>query len=166
MSTTAHVDQGVFRAAMAQFPTFVTVVSTAGPDGPLGCTANAVMSLSTEPPSVLVSLMTGSYTLGQAVHNGGFAVNALAWSQRDLTRHFATGDPHRRFDEVPHELQDGVPVLRGASARLVCEVAETVTLLDHTLLVGRVTWSDTCPADGALVYYRHEQHPLHPGTTT
>ena len=42
-----------FRRAMARFPTAVTVVTAFGPDGPSGLTANAVLSLSLDPPLML-----------------------------------------------------------------------------------------------------------------
>ena len=37
-----------FRDFMRHWPTGVAIVTTAGPDGPVGCTVNALMSLSVE----------------------------------------------------------------------------------------------------------------------
>ena len=52
-----------FRAAMAAVPTPVTVVTSVGDSGPAGATANAIASLSLEPPLMLVCLDHGSRTL-------------------------------------------------------------------------------------------------------
>ena len=44
-----------FRDALGQFATGVTVVTTLGPQGPVGITANSFASLSLDPPLVLWS---------------------------------------------------------------------------------------------------------------
>ncbi|MFC8845941.1 MULTISPECIES: flavin reductase family protein [unclassified Micromonospora] len=141
------VDVSAFRRTMSRFPTFVTVITAATPDGPVGCTATAVLSLSLEPPTMVVSLRTAGHTLADILRAGMFGVNALAWQQRELIRRFATGRPDRRFDGVPYTVWDDVPVLDGASATVVCRLRETVSLLDHTLLVGTVARTGTGATD-------------------
>src|SRR5437660_1298107 len=47
-----------YRHAISRLPTGITVVTAQRPDGPVGCTVNAVMSLSLAPPSLVVSLAT------------------------------------------------------------------------------------------------------------
>ncbi|MFE7131724.1 flavin reductase family protein [Streptomyces sp. NPDC057638] len=136
--TGTGVDQGTFRGVMGRFPSFVTVITTPTPHGPAGCTATAVLSLSLEPPSVVVSLRTEGHTLHAIRTSGHFAVNALSWRQRVLVTRFASGDPGRRFDGVPYAYEDGVPVLDGCSAAVVCRLTETVEVFDHTLLIGTV----------------------------
>lgn len=148
--TAPPIDASVFRRTMSRFPTFVTVVTAPTPWGAIGCTATAVLSLSLEPPTMLVSLRTVGRTLDEVLGAGMFAVNALSWEQRDLVRRFATGPPEQRFGGVPHALVDGVPVLTGACATVVCALERTVTVLDHTLLVGAVRRTAT-GADAPLV---------------
>ena len=48
-----QIEPATLRAAMSRFPTAVTVVTAMGPAGPAGATANAVASLSLEPPLML-----------------------------------------------------------------------------------------------------------------
>ena len=57
---------------MSRFPTGVTVVTALGPAGPAGATANAVASLSLEPPMMLACLDLGSRTLVAVEHAGVF----------------------------------------------------------------------------------------------
>lgn len=130
-----------FREVMAEFPTFVTVVTAAGPDGPVGCTANAVMALSLEPCSLVVSLSSAGRTVRHVERAGRFAINLLAWRQRLLAYQFANPDPARRFDDLPHHSEHGAPVLSDAAATLVCHLDRAVPALDHILLIGRVIWS-------------------------
>ncbi|MFJ1797973.1 flavin reductase family protein [Streptomyces sp. NPDC088180] len=140
-------DGAAFRQAMGRFPTFVTVITSATPDGPSGCTATAVLSLSLEPASVLVSLRTAGRTLAHIRAAGAFAVNVLSWEQRSLAGVFATGDPRRRFDRVAHSHAHGVPVLDGCTATVVCDLSEAVDVLDHTLLIGTARHASWLPRD-------------------
>ncbi|MEE1927861.1 flavin reductase family protein [Streptomyces sp. TRM 70351] len=156
-------DVTAFRAAMAHMPTFVTVVSTQTGEGPTGCTANAVLSLSLEPPSLVVSLASSSRTVHRIRHGGGFSVSLLSWEQRDLTQRFARGRPDERFAGVPHTYQEGQPVLSDAAAGFVCRVESCQEMWDHTLVVGQVLHSTHHRERVPVVYHGHAQHPCPPG---
>src|SRR5215208_3163388 len=82
-----------FRAALGAYATGVTVVTAIGPAGPSGATANAVTSLSLDPPMMLACLDRGSRTLTSVREQGRFGVNALAAGQEDLARRFAEKNP-------------------------------------------------------------------------
>src|SRR5215204_957220 len=91
------VSAGEFSAALSAYATGVTVVTAIGPDGPSGATANAVTSLSLEPPMMLACLDRGSRTLSSVRAQGRFGVNALAAGQKDMARRFAgkEGEPEK-----------------------------------------------------------------------
>ena len=74
-----------FRIALGAYPTGVTVVTAIGPSGPSGATANAVTSLSLDPPMMLACLDRGSRTLTAVRAQGRFGVNVLAAGQRVTT---------------------------------------------------------------------------------
>lgn len=150
------VTADAFRQAISRLPTGVSVVTTTGP---VGCTANAVMSLSVNPPSVLLSLSTTSRTLTHIRAEGRFAVNVLPWTDRRLVAQFATGTPAERFADVPWHRVDGVPVLTRASVTVICAVRETVPLLDHTLVAGTAEWTraDDTPA---TVLFGNQQYAV------
>ena len=61
--------------------------------GPSGATANAVTSLSLDPPMMLACLDRGSRTLTSVRAQGRFGVNALAAGQEELARRFSAKDP-------------------------------------------------------------------------
>lgn len=164
-----------YRNAISLLPTGVSVITAVrSGGGPAGCTANAVMSLSLAPPSLLISLCTGSRTLSAVMAAGTFAVNVLSWPDRHLAQRFATAAPHQRFQGVPWSLAHGAPVLTSAVLGAVCEVAEAVPLLDHTVVAGTVVGLRTGETEGAegttgttgttgpTVLYRHRQHVLRP----
>jgi hypothetical protein len=79
-----------FREAMGHFATGVAVVTSIGEDGePVGTTANAVTSLSLDPPLLLVCFDLSSATLRAIRGHGAFAVNVLGHRQRHLSANFA-----------------------------------------------------------------------------
>lgn len=153
------VDERSFRRTMAGFATCVSVTTTAGRDGPVGCTTTAVMSLSLCPPTLLVSLCSTSCTLDDLMAAGTFAINVLAVGQGEFVQRFATGDPYLRFHGVLHDLDHGVPVLAGAAATVVCRVRQALPALDHTLLLGTVLRTRRGQAD-PLVLLDGQSHTV------
>src|SRR5215211_5023060 len=101
-----------FRTALSAYATGVTVVTAIGPDGPSGATANAVTSLSLEPPMMLACLDRGSRTLSSVRAQGRFGVNALAAGQEELARRFAGKDDEaEKWQNVEWSESDQLPRL-------------------------------------------------------
>ena len=156
----AHVPSAALRDAMSRFPTGVTVVTALGPAGPAGATANAVASLSLEPPLMLACLDLGSRTLVAVEHSRLFGVNVLSADQADLARRFSTKDPHpEKWDGVSWSEQAGTPMIEGSAVWLTCELAEVHEGGDHSIVTGTVT---ELQASGGkpLVFFDGEYRPL------
>src|SRR5882757_9119932 len=101
-----------FRAALTAYATGVTVVTAIGPSGPSGATANAVTSLSLDPPMMLACLDRGSRTLTSVRAQGRFGVNALAAGQEDLARRFARKDEEaQKWQGIDWSESDELPRL-------------------------------------------------------
>jgi flavin reductase (DIM6/NTAB) family NADH-FMN oxidoreductase RutF len=127
------------RDAMARFPTGVTVVTAAGASGPAGATANAVVSLSLEPPMMLACLDLGSRTLIAVEHARRFGINVLAGDQADLARRFSTKDPHpEKWDGIAWSERSGAPMIDGSAIWLACELGEVHAGGDHSIVTGTV----------------------------
>ena len=85
------VDSTRFRAAMAQFATGVTVVTTRDAAGHrFGLTVNAFASVSLDPPLVLVCIDNRSDAHKGFQTSGVFGISVLAEGQEDWSRRFAT----------------------------------------------------------------------------
>ena len=129
----ATVTEVGLRAAMGHFATGVTVVTATDGDGQRhGSTANAVASVSLEPPLLLVCLREQSLTLSALLDSGRFAVNVLHQRQRELAQRFARRGA--TWDDVAH--RDGL--LDGAIATLACTVHDVADGGDHRIVVGRI----------------------------
>jgi flavin reductase (DIM6/NTAB) family NADH-FMN oxidoreductase RutF len=153
----AEVTAADFRHAMSHFATGVTVVTSVGEDGePVGTTANAVTSLSLDPPLVLVCFDLGSLTLQAIRGHGAFVVNVLAAPQQQLSANFARRGLTAAWDGVRHRRgPTGSPRLDDVLAVLECTVEHALPGGDHEILVGRVRHFETNPAPVApLLYFR------------
>src|SRR6201988_3247930 len=92
-TATQHRDSTIsgddFRLAMRRLAAGVSIISGAGPDGPLGVTATAVTSLTAEPPSILCCLNRSLELEASVKGTGRFGVNMLRADHHDLAKRFA-----------------------------------------------------------------------------
>ncbi len=145
-----RVDSLEFRRALGRFASGITVVTTEHEGSVHGMTANAFVSVSLDPPLVLVSVDNHAKMHEILPLSGRYGISILRDSQEDLSRHFA-GRP-RNGTEVSFTRRNGVPLLEDALAHLACGVVDTHPAGDHTLYIGRVDYLDY--RDGApLLYY-------------
>ena len=155
--------QARFRAVAGHFATGVVIVTGSGPRGPCGLTANAVCSLSLAPPLLLVCFDNGARTLPVVRDSGRFAVNVLSSDQRDLSLVFASKRSEReKFAGVGHRLEDGLPIIDGALAWIVCELERLVEAGDHTIAIGAVGELEGDGGGDPLIFYRSEYRALRP----
>ncbi len=99
-------------------------------------TANAFVSVSLEPPLVLVSIDNRSYMHKILPGIGRYGVSVLAEDQEKLSNHFAgrtIEGLHLRFTT-----REGVPLLEDAVAYFVVRVVDAHPAGDHTLYIGHV----------------------------
>jgi flavin reductase (DIM6/NTAB) family NADH-FMN oxidoreductase RutF len=153
----AEVSAAGFRHAMGHFATGVTVITSVNTVGePVGTTANAVTSLSLDPPLVLACFDLGSLTLEAIRGHGAFVVNVLAAPQQQLSANFARHGLAAAWDGVRHRRgPTGSPRLEDVLAVLECTVEHALPGGDHEIIVGRVRHLETNPAPVApLLYYR------------
>jgi flavin reductase (DIM6/NTAB) family NADH-FMN oxidoreductase RutF len=151
---TEPVDPAEFRLALGALPTGVTVVTARGPGGPSGATANAVTSLSLDPPMMLACLDRGSRTLDAARAAGHFGVNALPASKQELALRFSSKDPHpEKWRGVEWEERLGMPRIAGALLWVACELRDLIDGGDHLILTGNVLEAEG--AEGEPLIFHH-----------
>jgi flavin reductase (DIM6/NTAB) family NADH-FMN oxidoreductase RutF len=153
----AEITAADFRHAIGHFATGVTIVTSLGADGqPVGTTANAVTSLSLDPPLLLVCFDRSSVTLQAVRAHGAFVVNVLAAPQRHLSANFARRGLAATWAGVPHHAGlSGSPRLDGVLAAIECTVQERLPGGDHEIVVGRVQDAETSGRNAApLLFWR------------
>jgi 3,4-dihydroxy-2-butanone 4-phosphate synthase len=148
---------GRMRKVMGHFATGVSVVTARDAEGaPVGTTANAITSVSLDPPLLLACLARDSETLAAIRVAGCFGVNVLAAEQRHHSDRFARRGDAVRSHEVEFDEHDrGVPVLPGSLATVVCEVESIHAAGDHEIVIGRAHHLEhRDPGARPLVFYR------------
>ena len=129
------------KAAMRRMPGAVSLVTTVDPEGaPAGLAASAVIPISMDPPSMLISINSSASAHGPISRAGRFCINLLATDQTDLVGPFA--DSARRDERFAGEdwaEHDGVPYLPEACAVIFCEVRQEIPFGTHSLFIGEVT---------------------------
>lgn len=168
------VSDDEFRAAMSRLAAGVVLVTAhepaLDPEGPrgedVGMTATAFLSVSLDPPLVMVSLREGSRMDELLDEQPLWAVSVLAESQRHIAGRFAMKgriSDRLLFEDIAYVRgrASGAPLVGGALATVECRTEQRVPAGDHTLVVGRVLTA-TAPDSGAgpLTYFRGRYRAL------
>ena len=149
-----------FRSALGAYPTGVTVVTAIGPNGPSGATANAVTSLSLDPPMMLACLDRGSRTLTSVRAQGRFGVNALAAGQQELARRFSGKEPEpEKWEAVEWSESDELPRIARTLMWVACELRDLIEGGDHLILTGNVLEAESREGE-PLLFHRGDYRDL------
>ena len=145
-----------FREAMSRVGSAVHIVTTGGAAGSAGVTANAVTSVTAEPPTMLFCLNKTSRAAPLMVQNGVFCINTLASAHQELSDIFAGRTEHtleERFAAATwNKLATGAPVLASALAAFDCRLMEVKEMSTHLILIGLVEAVEIAPRGEALLY--------------
>jgi flavin reductase (DIM6/NTAB) family NADH-FMN oxidoreductase RutF len=166
------VSEEEFKAAMARLATGVVLVSAHDPEEgargeDAGMTATAFMSVSLEPPLVMVSVRDGSRMDEVLERQPLWAAALLTEGQRQVAGRFAMKgrlSDRLLFQELPHErgAATGAPLLREALAVVECRTEQRVPAGDHNLVIARVLSSSVRHGEGTgpLTYFRGRYRTL------
>ncbi|MGW6454468.1 flavin reductase family protein [Streptomyces sp. NPDC055078] len=160
-----------FRAAMSRLAAGVVLVTAHDPDyGPhgedVGMTATAFVSVSLDPPLVMVSLRNGSRMDDLLAEEPLWGVSVLSESQRHIAGRFAMKgriSDRLLFEDIPYTrgTVSGTLLVGGALATLECRTEQKVLAGDHTLVIGRVLSARLPSGEGGpLLYFRGRYRQL------
>src|ERR1700747_3606112 len=126
-----------FRLAMRRLAGGVSIISGAGPDGPLGVTATAVTSLTADPPSVLCCLNRSLELEAAVKETGRFGVNMLRADHHDLAKCFAGMAGVRGSEKFEQgdwtTLPSDVPTLSDSLVSFDCRVGDIFEVGTHSV---------------------------------
>ncbi len=157
------ISSQAFKAALAQWASGVTVVTTLHADQPVGLTVSSLSSVSLNPPLISICLDRKLFAPQAIVQRGQFAVSVLGAHQVERGLRFAGLIPNLtdRFAGVEtFTAHTGCPILAETLAWLDCTVWATYDGGDHVIVVGEVQASGTHPeasrARVPVVYYQRQ----------
>lgn len=145
-----------FRSGMRKLAAGVSIISTEGPQGPVGITATAVSSLTAEPPSVLCCVnrkVTVESTIRQV---RTYCLNVLRTDHQPLAQRFAGMDGisgSEKFAEGFWQRRDnGAPGLADSLVTFECDLIQAVESYTHSIFIGEVTRVHLGDGGDPLVY--------------
>ncbi len=149
------------RQIMGRFATGVTLVTTRDGENISGMTANAIMSLSLDPPLIVVSVDCQNNMHACLIEGKCFAINVLKQDQEEISRRFAAPGPKDFSDLELTVAETGAPILVDALAFVDCRLVEVASGGDHDMFIGEPVAGET--HDGQpLIFYSGQYTQLHP----
>ena len=143
--------------AMARLPAGVVVVSARIGDEFRGLTASSLVSISLQPPMVLVGLERESQTRAAILQTHAFNVSLLTRSQEFIADRLAGRAPaiDSRWATLPHRVgTNGIPIIEGSAAWLECSVVHTQRAGDHDVFIAEVEAAGVGEGDPLILWDR------------
>jgi flavin reductase (DIM6/NTAB) family NADH-FMN oxidoreductase RutF len=147
------IDAKDLRNVMGHFATGVTIVTTHDGNGTdFGLTANAVCSVSLDPPLLLVCVDKTADSYAAFGRSGVFAVNLLTAAQEPLSNRFATSGVDKFAGVTVKRGASGAALLPECLGYLDCRVTAAHDAGDHTIYVGVILMAEAASGDPLLFY--------------
>lgn len=152
--TEPALDPEAFRQIMARYPGGLAVLTLRDQGEDRGITVNSLVSVSLDPPSILVSLAHNSRTLPVLIKSSVFGVNLLSVEQQGIAQRFAARPlPPKPFRGIAAvRSPGGVLLFRDSLSSFEAGVDRLFEIYDHTLIVAKVRQAITDTGREALVY--------------
>jgi flavin reductase len=149
------------RRIMGHFATGVTIVTTRYGDGDQiwGMTANAIVSLSLDPPLVLITVTRDNYMRECLLKGQCYAINILTTEHEAISRRFATRGPKDFSDLALTTASTGAPILADALAFVDCRVVQILPGGDHDIFLGEIVAGELRSGQ-PLVFYAGQYNRL------
>lgn len=150
------MDSNRFRDALSNWASGVAVVACRADERVVATTVSAFMSLSLEPPLILIALGPNATVRPYLEPGATFGVSILGAGQKRLAMVFA--DP---FPVGPDPFPAaGVPVIGGALAGLTCEVERVHAGGDHAMVIAVVQDTTVGTRGAPLIRYDRKYRGL------
>lgn len=152
-----------FRNCLRTVGASVALIATQIDTARFGMTATAIMSVSMDPPSLVVGVNRAASIYGPLLETGAFAVNYLTGECAALARDFSAAAPAQRFSfgtwQDRHLRLDGLscsslPYLAEAQATIYCSVIDVHVFGTHGLILGKVLEIQNRDEGSSLLYCR------------
>lgn len=156
---TCSIDPQLFRRVMGRFATGVTVVSFMLTNRPVGMTVNSFLSVSMEPPLILISVRKASSFVEHVRVGSRFGINILSEQQRKLGPHFAN-QPEPGANARFHD-HAGTPLLDDSLAHIVARVVDIHPAGDHLLFIAEIEHLEHGPEAQPLIFFSGRYKQIH-----
>lgn len=144
----------LLRSVFRQHAAGVAVITAAG-ERPVGFTATSLNSVAADPPLISFGVGTSSSSWPVVSEAGHIGVHILGEHQRELAATFARSGADRFGPSTDWRSgPEGVPVLDGVLAWLVCRVVARIPAGDHRIVIAQAVVGDPTGGGRPLVYHQ------------
>ena len=152
------VDSLELRKVWGKFPTGVTIMSSLDDDGSIhSMTANAVCSVSLDPPLCLVCVSFNRHSHKNIKDRAVFSISFLRSDQTELAKYFAVDHEERDGKVNPKYItpSNSIPILADCIANISCRVKTQHQAGDHTIFIAEIIDANIYEnaTNDALVFY-------------
>ncbi|MEV5318094.1 flavin reductase family protein [Streptomyces sp. NPDC052687] len=145
----------LLRAVFRRHAAGVAVITARGESGPVGFTATSLTSVSADPPMLSFGVGTAASSWPAIAGTDHVGVHILGEHQQELAATFARSGADRFGAPTAwREGPEGVPVLDGVLAWLVCRVHARVPAGDHRIVLAEIVVGDPAGAGRPLLYHQ------------
>ncbi len=145
--------------AFCDFSYGVYILTSKDGERPVGCVANSAMQVTSEKPTIAVSVNHDNFTNSCIRKSGVFALSILSEACAPSvigTFGFKSSRDTDKFAEIPSELKGDVRIIKGAKSYIVCRVTDMLETETHTVFLGEVTDADVLNDEKPMTYdYYH-----------
>ena len=138
----------------------VYVVTSRDKDKNVGCIANSIMQVTSNPSVIAVSINHDNYTNKVIKENNKFGVSILKETTDAKiigTFGFKSSKDTDKFEGINFKEIMEIPVLEDTCGYMVCKVIDTMETSTHTIFLGEVIEADDYSEENAMTYkYYHE----------
>ncbi|GGW95630.1 flavin reductase family protein [Streptomyces noursei] len=144
----------LLRSVFRQHAAGVAVITAAG-SGPVGFTATSLTSVAAEPPLLSFGIGTGASSWPTVSEAGHIGVHILGEHQQELAATFARSGADRFGPATSWRTgPEGVPLLDGVLAWLVCRVVARIPAGDHRIVLAQPVVGDPAGPGRPLLYHQ------------
>lgn len=135
-------DAKTFWRALGMRAIGAAVVTARGSAAPAGFLALSATHLTSDPPTMLISIGKKTSALATILEAKHFAINYLPAGTEELARNFGGQGPLKGADRFAPDqwttLATGAPILKAAVGVLDCQLEETIERFETIIAIGRI----------------------------
>lgn len=138
----------------------VYVIGCKDKDRNVGCIANSVMQITSDPVTIAISINKDNYTNSCIKERGLFSISVLNEASNPEiigTFGFSTSKEVDKYLNFDYEIKEEMPVITDSNGFIVCDVTNVLETSTHTIFIGKVIAMDKFMDKQAMSYsFYHE----------
>lgn len=138
----------------------VYVVTSKDNDRNVGCIANSIMQVTSNPGMVAISINHDNYTNKVIKENKKFGISILKEDSDAKiigTFGFKTSKDTNKFEDINFKQIENIPVLEDTCGYIICKVIDIMEAATHTVFLGEVIETGDYSNENPMTYkYYHE----------